>query len=64
MVAMTALLAIVTIITGVLVSKPFLIFIGLGLFLLGFLTVSAVTNIPWIITFVIVIVIISKVLKK
>lgn len=61
---MTALGAIVAIITGVLVAKPFLIYMGIGLFLLGFLGISAIFDLPWVIIFVIVIVIISRVLKK
>lgn len=62
--AITAIAAIVAIITGILVAKPFLIYLGIGLFLIGFLSVATLTNMHWIIIFVVVVVIISRVLKK
>lgn len=54
---MTALGAIVAIIVGILVAKPFLIYIGIGLFLIGFLGVAFLSS-NWVIPFIIVVVII------
>jgi len=61
---LTAIAAIVAIVTGLLVAKPFLIYLGIGLFLLGFLSIASLTNMSWVIIFIVVVVIISKVLKK
>ena len=62
--AMTAIAAMVAIITGLLVAKPFLIYLGIGLFLVGFLSIAAISDMSWIIIFIVIIVVISKVLKK
>lgn len=55
--AITAIAAIVAIVTGLLVSKSFLIYTGIGLFLLGFLGVASLSS-NWLIPFIVVLVII------
>jgi hypothetical protein len=63
MAAVTAIAAIVAIVTGLLVAKPFLIFIGIGLFLVGFLGVATLSE-TWVVPLVIVLVIIIMLTKK
>jgi len=56
---MTPIAAIVAILIGILVAKPFLIYIGLGLFAVSFLIVANLSG-AWWITLIVVIVIIIK----
>ena len=59
--AMTAIAAIAAIVVGLLAAKPFLIYVGFGLFLLGYLGAATLTgNGTWIITAIIVIIILIK----
>lgn len=55
--AVTAIAAIATIVVGLLTAKYFLIYIGIGLFLVGALGVAALSD-NWIIIFIAVLVII------
>jgi len=57
MVASTVLAAIGTIIIGIFTAKPFLIFIGIALFMVPFLITASLTGTWWIILVVVLVII-------
>lgn len=60
----TTLIGIASVILGLLASKNFLIFIGIGLLAIGFLPFFSISSIPWYIWGVAILVIIIAVLGK